>query len=320
MPELPEVETVRRGLRERLRDRSFEGISYLEWPRTLEYPDAGLFNQLVAGRRVVGVRRRAKFILLDLSGDFCLSIHLRMTGQVLVEPASAPRGRFARVAFVLDGGAELRFDDARRFGRVGLYQPDELSARLARLGPEPLGEDLDVATFATMLRRRHARLKPLLLDQSFLAGLGNIYVDEALHRAGLHPLLAASALSPAEAGRLYYQLRELLTEAIASGGTTFSSYRDAFGNAGDYFERRRVYAREGEPCTSCGLAIARITVGGRGTHFCPSCQALPGAGAIVALPVRSPRREVADEPGVYEGNRVNQGRRASTHRERKEWE
>lgn len=316
MPELPEVETVRRGLHEQLRDRSFEGISYLEWPRTLEYPDAARFAHLVAGRRVTGVRRRAKFILLDLDGDFSLTIHLRMTGQVIVEPAGTSRGRFARVAFALDGGDELRFDDARRFGRIGLYQPAELRTRLARLGPEPLGDDLDAATFAAMLRARHARLKPLLLDQSFLAGLGNIYVDEALHRAGLHPLLAASTLSPAQAGRLYCQLRELLSDAIGSGGTTFSSYRDAFGNAGDYFQRRRVYAREGEPCTTCGVAIARITVGGRGTHFCPSCQPSPVVAAIVALPVQPRQREVAEGSGVYDGKPARPGTRASPPRER----
>lgn len=316
MPELPEVETVRRGLHERLRDRVFQGISYLEWPRTLEYPGSDRFDKLIAGRRVTGVRRRAKFILLDLDGDFCLTIHLRMTGQVIVEAASAPRGRFARVAFALARGDELRFDDARRFGRIGLYQPAELSARLERLGPEPLGDDLDATAFAAMLHARRGRIKPLLLDQSFLAGLGNIYVDEALHRAGLHPLLHANTVSPAQAGRLYHQLRELLLEAVGSGGTTFSSYRDAYGNAGDYYERRRVYAREGEPCTTCGNAIARITVGGRGTHFCPGCQPPPGARAIVAVPVPPRRREVADDSGVYDANPASPGARASPPRER----
>lgn len=316
MPELPEVETVRRGLAQRLQGRAIRGLSYLEWPRTIEHPVAGEFERLIAGRRVEGARRRAKLILLDLSGDYSLAIHLRMTGQVIVEPASAPRGRFARVALALDGDDELRFDDARRFGRIGLYTPADLRTRLARLGPEPLGEELTAAAFAGRLRQRRARLKPLLLDQAFLAGLGNIYVDEALHRAGLHPLLVASTLSATQSELLYHELRELLAEAIASGGTTFSSYRDAFGRAGDYYERRRVYAREGEPCTTCGFAIARMTVGGRGTHYCPSCQPFTGAGALVALPDRYQRRRVAETGGRFDSMGGGATARASHERER----
>lgn len=301
MPELPEVETVRRGLQERLTGRRLLGVSYLEWPRTLEHPPPGEWGTVITNRTIEGVRRRAKFILIDLRGDACLTVHLRMTGQVTITSASAPRGRFARVAFALDRDEELRFDDARRFGRMGLYSTAELATRLARLGPEPLGDQLDGRGFAMMLRGRKARLKPLLLDQAFLAGLGNIYVDEALHRARLHPLTMASALTVDEAEELLRHIRQLLREAIASGGTTFSSYRDAYGNAGDYFEQRRVYDREGEPCLTCGRAIVRVTVGGRGTHFCPSCQPFAQDQSLIPLPAPSRARQAAEAPGDYRG-------------------
>ncbi len=293
MPELPEVETVRRGLAAQITGRTFTGISFLEWPRTIEAPAPEELTRRIAGRRVVAVRRRAKLLLVALDNDEALTIHLRMTGQVTIAPHDAPRDRFERVALAFADGDELRFSDIRRFGRIALYDRDALAARFRDLGPEPLGEDWARDDFVAALARRRTRLKPLLLDQSFLAGLGNIYVDESLFRAGLHPLTLAAEVTPSQAARLHATIREVLGEAIASGGTTFSNYRDAFGNEGDYFERRRVYGRTDEPCPTCGTAIARIVVGGRGTHFCPDCQPLPGASAatIVPFPVRVARRD-----------------------------
>ncbi|HEX5505286.1 MAG TPA: bifunctional DNA-formamidopyrimidine glycosylase/DNA-(apurinic or apyrimidinic site) lyase [Thermomicrobiales bacterium] len=302
MPELPEVETVRRGLHEQLAGRTFAGLSFLEWPRTIESPAPDELDRRLAGRRVIGVGRRAKFLVLDLEGGEHLVIHLRMTGQLRVLPADAPRDRHERVAFALAGGDELRFTDTRRFGRIALLDDAALAARFRDLGPEPLGDDLTAADFAARLAARRTRLKPLLLDQSFLAGLGNIYVDEALFRAGLHPLTIAADVPPARAAALYAAIREVLTDAIGSGGTTFSTYRDAFGQAGDYYERRRVYGRAGEPCPTCGAQIERIVVGGRGTHYCPICQPAPGAppaGEIIPLPARRPLRRVAEAGDEY---------------------
>jgi formamidopyrimidine-DNA glycosylase len=314
MPELPEVETVRRGLAAQIIGRTFTGIGFLEWPRTIEAPAPEELARRIAGRRVVEVRRRAKFLLVALDSGEALTIHLRMTGQVTIAPRDAPRDRFERVALAFADGDELRFSDIRRFGRIALYDRDALAARFRDLGPEPLGDDWARDDFVAALARRRTRLKPLLLDQGFLAGLGNIYVDESLFRAGLHPLTLASAVTPAGAARLYETIRAVLGEAIASGGTTFSNYRDAFGNEGDYYEHRRVYGRTDEPCPTCGTAIARIVVGGRGTHFCPRCQPLPDAGVatIVQFPVRAAQRDrlvaepqagytVSDEDGTEDG-------------------
>ena len=306
MPELPEVETVRRGLAAQITGRTFTGLSYLEWPRTIEAPTPDELARRIAGRRVVAVDRRAKFLLIALDNDEALTIHLRMTGQVTIAPHDAPRDRFERVALAFADGDELRFSDIRRFGRIALYDRDALAARFRDLGPEPLGDDWARDDFVAALGRRRTRLKPLLLDQSFLAGLGNIYVDESLFRAGLHPLTIAAEVPPERAARLHATIREVLGEAIASGGTTFSNYRDAFGNEGDYYERRRVYGRTDEPCPNCGTAITRIVVGGRGTHFCPRCQPLSGTGAatIVSFPARATGRErlVAEPRAGYDAS------------------
>lgn len=301
MPELPEVETVRRGLAAQITGRAFTGISYLEWPRTIESPGPEELSQLLARCRVLAVRRRAKFLVIALDNQRSLIVHLRMTGQLTVAPQASPRDRFARVALGFADGDELRFSDIRRFGRIGLYDQAGLAARFRDLGPEPLDPAWTSAAFVAALARRRTRLKPLLLDQSFVAGLGNIYADEALFRAGLHPLTIAADVAPERAALLHTSIRELLTDAIESGGTTFSNYRDAYGNEGDYYERRRVYARTDEPCPTCGAPIARIVVGGRGTHFCAACQPAPSlSGApLIPFPDRAPVRLVAEERAGY---------------------
>jgi formamidopyrimidine-DNA glycosylase len=302
MPELPEVETVRRGLAAQIVGRTFTGISFLEWPRTLAAPAPDVFTARLAGRQVLAVRRRAKFIVLDLADDEHLAIHLRMTGQVRVLPAAAPRDRFERVALAFADGDELRFSDIRRFGRIALHTGRELVERFRDLGPEPLDHDWQESDFRAALATRRTRLKPLLLDQTFLAGLGNIYADEALFRAHLHPLTLAAAITPEQARALHGAIREVLTDAIASGGTTFSNYRDAFGQEGDYYERRRVYGRAGEPCPACGVQIVRIIVGGRSTHFCPACQPaqVEPTGTIVAFTPRERARQVAEPQEPYD--------------------
>ena len=309
MPELPEVETVRRGLASQIVGRTFAGINYLEWPRTIGTPMPEELAVRIAGQRVVAVRRRAKFLVIDLDGGDHLVVHLRMTGQLTVATGATPRERFARVAFAFADGDELRFSDIRRFGRIELHDDAGLAARFDDLGPEPLGDDWSADAFAAALAARRTKLKPLLLDQTFLAGLGNIYVDEALFRARLHPLMSAADV-PSECARaLHAAIRALLTDAISSGGTTFSNYRDAFGQEGDYYERRRVYDREDQPCIECGNQIVRIVVGGRGTHLCPSCQTLPSAdsGTVIPFPQRRALRAVAEERATYVAPEGNDG-------------
>lgn len=301
MPELPEVETVRRGLASQIVGRTFEGMSYLEWPRTIGTPAPEELAVRIAGQRVVAVRRRAKFLVIDLDGGDHMTVHLRMTGQISVAPGAAPRERFARVAFAFADGDELRFSDIRRFGRIELHDDAGLAVRFGDLGPEPLGDDWSAEEFVAALAARRTRLKPLLLDQTFLAGLGNIYVDESLFRARLHPLMNAADVPADRARALHAAIRSILTDAVGSGGTTFSNYRDAFGQEGDYYERRQVYDRAGAPCPNCGTQIARIVVGGRGTHLCPTCQQVPdtGPGKIVPFPQPRTLRAVAEERAAY---------------------
>jgi len=211
-----------------------------------------------------------------------LLIHLRMTGQLLLESDDCPVDKYTRVVFSLDsgrpeGGEHLRFSDMRKFGRLILTdQPGEV---LDELGPEPLGEDFTVERFARMLAGRRGRIKSLLLNQRFLAGLGNIYVNEALCQAHIHPLRSADSLSPAEIEDLHRAIRSVLNAAISEGGTTLSNgnFKQTSGEAGEFASRLVAYDREGEPCECCGAPIERIKVGQRSTYFCPRCQPPPAA-------------------------------------------
>jgi len=214
----------------------------------------------VTGRTIESVRRRGKFILIALDrGAF--AIHLGMTGKLLVD---GNENAHTRGVFVLDRGV-LMYQDSRQFGRI-----EWGAARASRLGPEPL--EIGLEEFIACLRTRKAHVKPLLLNQAFLAGLGNIYVDESLFLAGIHPLSTASRLTRTRAARLHQVIREVLTLAIEHKGSSISDYVDADGNRGDFQILHRAYGREGEPCLHCGTPIRKITVGQRGTHFCPKCQ------------------------------------------------
>lgn len=270
MPELPEVENYRCDLNELLVGRQFTGV-YVDWPNQISIPAVDELTRRLPGQTVTSVGRRGKYLLLSLSGGDTLLIHLRMSGRLHVEPASAPADPHAHVVFRLEGGDELRFHDPRKFGRV--YLVDDPAEVVGRLGPEPLDEDFTAERFADMLSTRRGRIKPLLLNQAFLAGLGNIYADEALHLAGLHPLRTADTLTPDEIRRLHSAIRSTLQGAIQHRGTSFDqSYRDTRGEPGAYQDRLRVYGRAGEPCHRCGTLIERIVVGQRGTYVCPKCQ------------------------------------------------
>lgn len=277
MPELPEVETVRADLQGRITGRVITGGQFL-WDRTAGRPAADPVALIrgVTGRRIEAVERRAKFLVLRLSGEAALVVHLRMTGRLRFREAAALPGKALRAAFMLDDGSELHFEDQRKFGRLyftdGAVALDEV---LARLGPEPLDEAFTRDTLRDLLRARRAQLKPLLLNQSFVAGLGNIYVDEALFRARLHPLRRSDSLEQDEIDRLHEGIVAALLQGISNRGTTLSDYRDAWGMTGKNKERLLVFRREGKPCTVCGKPITKIRVAQRGTHFCPTCQPLP---------------------------------------------
>lgn len=269
MPELPEVEVIAQGLQRLIGQSIIQEVEVL-WPRSVARPEVPAFIQGLAGRQVLDVRRRGKFILFGLDDGRCLLAHLRMTGGFCVFPRTTPPHAYVRVIFHLADGRDLWYVDIRKFGRLYLVDsPDEV---LHELGIEPLSAEFTADRLADILRRRKGAIKPLLLDQRLIAGVGNIYADEALFRAGIHPLRRAAGLSMEEVRGLHAAIREVLQEAIDHRGTTLRNYRDADGETGQNQFRLNVYRRQGEPCRRCGTPIERIVVGQRGTHFCPLCQ------------------------------------------------
>lgn len=278
MPELPEVETIVRALQDGgrgsppLRGRVVQAAD-LRWERTLAAPGAAEFKARIRAQRIERITRRGKFILIHLPGGVLL-IHLRMSGDLRLEAQTDPRGdpvppaAHDRLLLFLEDGWRLAFNDPRKFGRAWLTSdPGEV---LGSLGPEPFDEALSGAVFYRRLREHSRRLKPLLLNQSFLAGLGNIYADEALHLARLHPLTSSSALNSGEAQRLLDAIRAVLQAGIRNNGASI----DWVYRGGEFQTQFRAYGRTGQPCPACGTPIARTVVGQRGTHFCPSCQPL----------------------------------------------
>ena len=285
MPELPEVETVARDLRPMIVGATISGAR-CTWPRTLRSRDPDGFAAAIAGHRVEGVGRRGKLLLLALSGRLVLTIHLKMTGQLFVVHGGVPPDPHVRLVLNLADGRELRFRDIRKFGKVGLHHRDPRTGEpltepggasaFAGLGPEPLDPAFTLQAFRRRVRRRSGRLKPLLLDQSFLAGVGNIYADEALWAARLHPLRSVASLRPPDEARLHHAIRDVLAEAVARRGSSVDDYTAPDGD-GTMQERLLVYQRTGLPCARCGRPIRRMVVGARSTHFCSWCQRLPAA-------------------------------------------
>ena len=275
MPELPEVETTVRLIRPQVVGRRIVDAE-VDWRPAIGGVPLRRFRKNVVGARIADVWRRAKYLVFDLDGAGCLVGHLRMTGRLRVlSPAEDP-GPYSRVRLALSDGRILHFLDLRKFGRlVHASEPDEV---LASLGPEPLGEGFTRRWLRSALRRRRRQLKPLLLDQSFVAGLGNIYVDESLHRARLHPCRIACRLKPASVDRLHDSIQQVLSGAIELQGSTFDGfYKTPEGKPGRYQHEFLVYGRTGKPCLCCGRPIRRIVVAQRGTHLCTRCQSAPRA-------------------------------------------
>jgi formamidopyrimidine-DNA glycosylase len=294
MPELPEVETTVRDLRPQLVGRTIRRAS-VTWHKTIAHPDAEGFVSEIAGCKVTNITRRGKYLIFCLErppvkkprtareraagpvegagggAEKFLLVHLRMTGSFKFQSPDEARDAHMHVTLALDDGRELRFRDFRKFGRWWLVDaPDEV---VGKLGPEPL--DMSKQEFVARLRARRGRIKPLLLNQAFIAGVGNIYADESLWYARLHPLREVTTLSDAEASALYHAIRRVFTKAIGLGGTSFdANYRRINGMSGEFQEDLRVVGRAGEPCRRCGTPIVKTVVGQRGTYYCPGCQKL----------------------------------------------
>jgi formamidopyrimidine-DNA glycosylase len=262
MPELPEVETVVRSIRplvgRRIVAAEFRNL------RVLRGGDPDAMSARLAGRKITAVKRYGKFIVASLGGGGYLMVHLGMTGRLLLGGGA---GKHTHAIFTFDRGM-LLYDDSRQFGCIELSE--EFPRRVARLGPEPLEVEFD--EFASAMKKRKTRIKSLLLNQTFLRGLGNIYADEALFRAGIHPEALASRIKADRARKLYDAIIAVLTEAIAAGGSSISDYVDAEGRKGFFQISHRVYQRTGEPCVTCKTPIRRVIVTQRSSHFCPKCQ------------------------------------------------
>ncbi len=274
MPELPEVETVRTGLAAEIIGRRITGIVPGDFPGVMGEIGIDQSAARVVDQEIVEIGRRGKYLTLLFPDGDGIVIHLRMTGVVTLEVRDAPLPRFHRLTLNLDGPVDLRFADQRKFGRVIAVTPDDLAALDSRLGPEPLGPDFTVGSLQHSVQNRTAPIKAILLDQTVVAGLGNIYVDEALFRASIHPRTAAGTLGEINLISLHIAIREVLEDGVRHRGTSFSSYRNANGSAGENQHHLAVYGRaaRGEPCLRCGNPLVRIVVGGRGTHYCPQCQ------------------------------------------------
>ncbi|HEY6127959.1 MAG TPA: bifunctional DNA-formamidopyrimidine glycosylase/DNA-(apurinic or apyrimidinic site) lyase [Candidatus Acidoferrum sp.] len=289
MPELPEVETVVRGLQLSIAGRRILSVTLR---KTDFMDDPGLIERELPGRKIARVERYGKFMLLQLEsqplGDDvesqpasneehtrsqALLVHLGMTGNLSPHFAGQPLAKHTHVTFVLDDGRELRYTDPRRFGRMAYLSGDTLATELQRFGADPLL--VTEEEFAERIRESRARIKALLLDQSVLRGVGNIYADESLWKAGIHPAKSGARLTSREIRTLRKELQKILRRAIQMRGSTIADFVDAEGLAGDYQQRHRVYGREGEKCFRCGARIRRIVVAGRSSHFCPWCQRAP---------------------------------------------
>lgn len=270
MPELPEVETIVRALRQPLVGRTITAVRN-QWPRQIRQPSWPEFQERAIGQSILTIDRRGKYLVFELDGGESLIIHLKMSGQLFVVNASETSDKHVHTVFILDDGKEFRFRDIRKFGRVYLTpNPDDI---LGTLGPEPISDDFNSDWLYENLRVRNRILKPLLLDQTFVAGIGNIYADEALNRAALNPHRRSSSLTYSEVSALHEAIQYVLLLGIEQRGTSIDgAYRKPDGTGGQMQTGLQAYGRDGEPCNRCGHPIERVILGGRSTHFCSNCQ------------------------------------------------
>ncbi|GGN91936.1 DNA-formamidopyrimidine glycosylase [Saccharibacillus kuerlensis] len=282
MPELPEVETVKRTLNMLVAGKKIERVT-VSLPRIVRRPeDPALFAALLEGQTIRNIERSGKFLRINLDGWVIVS-HLRMEGRYGVYDAADPVEKHTHVIFHFNDGTELRYRDVRQFGTMDLLPIGEefMGAPLHKLGLEPLAPEFTAAALGAKLAGKKNRIKTVLLNQEVVAGIGNIYVDETLFRAGLHPERAAGSLNAEELKKLHRCIVDILTEAVAAGGSSVKSYVNGQGESGSFQDQHRIYGRKGQPCHNCGTPVERIVVGGRGTHYCPECQK-PNEGGIRA--------------------------------------
>lgn len=280
MPELPEVEVIKRELTPHLCGKTF-AAPIIHYQQAIRYPDAQTFSRRLEGRSVQGLERKGKYLRFELNRGTLLA-HLRMTGKLIYRSAgsaaknpTAP-ARDLRVKLPLTGGGALYFYDMRKFGGFWLLEKQDYHPPKGYLllGPD-IWKEVDEDRFLSLLQARpRARIKPLLLDQCFVAGMGNIYTDESLFRSRIHPCRRVASLSEEEGRKLFQEIRSVLADGIACGGTTTRDYRNIYGGSGSFQKLLEVYSRKGEPCPRCGETVERTVVAGRGTYFCPCCQVL----------------------------------------------
>ena len=303
MPELPEVQTIVNDLNKKVAGCRIIG-AWFDWPKMLKDPldqqrnkiahkHAAVFEKTIKGKKILSVRRRAKNILVSLSGDLMMLIHLKMTGHLLVgrwkvekkkviplepkEIVEDPYNQYIHLIFYLDNGKMLAFSDLRKFGKIILGTKEQIEnlLEIKKLGPEPLDKSFTIEKFKEALRQaRGKKIKQVLMDQEVIAGIGNIYSDDILWTAKIHPFKPGNKLSDKETKDIYTAIKQILTKALKLRGTSISDYRDTAGKEGEYTEERLVYQREDEPCLRCKTKIKRLKVGGRSAHFCPKCQKL----------------------------------------------
>lgn len=271
MPELPEVETVRRGLERLIVGRKIVSID-VRVSKMIK-TDLTAFETDIIGQTFQSIGRRGKYLLLNLDRQVIIS-HLRMEGKYLLFEDEVPENKHFHTFFKLDNGSTLVYQDVRKFGTMELLDKEEVADyfRQRKLGPEPTETDFDLATFAKQLKASKKVIKPYLLDQTLVVGLGNIYVDEALWAAKIHPERLSNSLKDAEIAALRDEIIRILQLGIAKGGSTIRTYKNALGENGSMQDFLQVYGKTGEPCPRCATPIEKIKVGGRGTHFCPACQ------------------------------------------------
>ncbi|HEX6587437.1 MAG TPA: bifunctional DNA-formamidopyrimidine glycosylase/DNA-(apurinic or apyrimidinic site) lyase [Longimicrobiales bacterium] len=274
MPELPEVETIARGLARRYPGKTMAGARVKHADVLVEPLTAPSLARRVRDRRIERITRYGKNVLIELDGELRILANMGMTGRLVAADAPAAADfRHVAVAFTFRDAPDMLFDDMRRFGRIELHDATSWATRSAEIGPDPFDARLDGGALHALTRRSITPIRTWLLDQRRIAGVGNIYASEALHRAGIHPARRANTLTRADAASLLAELRVVLQAAIDARGTTMSDYRDAEGEAGDYWDQRLVYAREGEPCRQCGDGtIRRLVLSNRSAFFCPVCQ------------------------------------------------
>ncbi len=273
MPELPEVETVKRTLAEHIMGCIIEKV-FINQETVIKTPAINDFRKEIVGKTFTGIDRRGKYLIFTLTPGYKMIVHLRMTGQLVYEEEKRALKKHTHVIFFLHNGKELRFTDQRRFGCIWLVPDEELGgiSGLCSLGPEPLGEDFLFEEFQKQVIRRKTRIKPMLLDQRFIAGIGNIYADEILYRSGIHPERRGESFTAEELVRLFKEIRHTLEEAVEHRGTTFSDYVDGHGEKGSYQNYLNVYQQTGKKCPRCGTLIERVKVGSRSAYHCPGCQ------------------------------------------------